>query len=128
MCVSIEELKVYCKLYTFQQGTTLLLIFLPQFLAYYHTIDVPEVNKLSVLWLAVDQNSQDLAVWDSPLTTTEGLVIQILSLVSNPLVSKQGLIEVEFKPAVCSWFSGTSSVMVSSSQSQDSSLHGSSQL
>ncbi|KAJ9059304.1 hypothetical protein DSO57_1003923 [Entomophthora muscae] len=73
LCVSIEELKLYCKLYAFHQGTTLLSIFLPQFLASCQTIDVPKVNKLSVLWLAVDQTAQDLAVWDSPLTTTEAL-------------------------------------------------------
>ncbi|KAJ9053947.1 hypothetical protein DSO57_1019453 [Entomophthora muscae] len=44
VCVSIEELKVYLKFYAFQQGTTMILIFLPQFLAYCHTIDVPKVK------------------------------------------------------------------------------------
>ncbi|KAJ9062419.1 hypothetical protein DSO57_1010875 [Entomophthora muscae] len=62
VCVSIEELKVYHELYAFHQGTSLLEIFLPQFLAYCHTVDVPEVNKLSALWLAVDQTAQDFEV------------------------------------------------------------------
>ncbi|KAJ9054510.1 hypothetical protein DSO57_1013588, partial [Entomophthora muscae] len=42
-------------------------------LTYCCAIDVPEVNKLSALWLAVDQTAQDLAVLDSLLTTTEAL-------------------------------------------------------
>ncbi|KAJ9077569.1 hypothetical protein DSO57_1015582 [Entomophthora muscae] len=128
LCISIEELKVYRKLYAFCQGTTLLLVFLPQFLTYCRMIDVPEVNKLSALWLAVDQTAQDLAVWDSPLTTTEALVSQILSLVSNPSTSKQGMLLIEDKPAARSWFSGPSSVAAPSSQSQDCSSCSSSQL
>ncbi|KAJ9049752.1 hypothetical protein DSO57_1021264 [Entomophthora muscae] len=91
----------------------------PQFLAYCHTIDVPKVNKHIALWLAVDQTAQDLAVWDSLLTTTEALVSQILSLVSNLLTSKQGAMEIEAKPATGSWFSGTCSAVASSSQSQN---------
>ncbi|KAJ9060624.1 hypothetical protein DSO57_1028830 [Entomophthora muscae] len=128
LCISIEELKVYCKLYAFHQGTTPLSVFLPQFLAYCQTIGVPEANKLSVLWLAVDQTAQDLAVWDSPLTTTEALVSQILSLVSNPSTSKQGTLVIEDKPAAHSWISDPSSAEVPSSQSQDCSSCSSSQL
>ncbi|KAJ9064936.1 hypothetical protein DSO57_1025175 [Entomophthora muscae] len=106
VCVSTEELKLYCKLYAFQKDTTLLSVFLPQFLAYCHTIDVPKVNKLSVLKLAVDQTAQDLEVWDFLLPTTESLVSQILSLVSNQSTSKQGAMEIEAEPAEFSWFSG----------------------
>ncbi|KAJ9052196.1 hypothetical protein DSO57_1036659 [Entomophthora muscae] len=94
----------------------------------YAWIPDTKVNKLSVLWLAVDQTDQDLVGWDSLLTTTEALVSHFLSLVSNWLIFKQGAIEIEFKPAAHSWFSGNCSVVASSNQSQDPSSRGSSQL
>ncbi|KAJ9053124.1 hypothetical protein DSO57_1027382 [Entomophthora muscae] len=115
LCVSIEGLKVYCKLYAFRQGTTPLLVFLPQFLTYCRTIDVPET-------------AQDLVVWDSLVTTTEALVSQILSLVSNLSTSKQGTLVIEDEPAAHSWFSGPCSLVVSSNQSQDCSPLSLSQL
>ncbi|KAJ9070731.1 hypothetical protein DSO57_1004654 [Entomophthora muscae] len=37
-----------------------------------------EELKVQLLWLAVDQTAQDLAVWDSLLTTTEALSVTLI--------------------------------------------------